>query len=244
MSFDYGKYFGEITLTHDLLTQEDGALVAAQAATRWRASRHRPLPGLQRAPDLAHGPDGDRHLRSARPRLRRRRRADVLLRHPAPPPRPDRLRRALRQPHGRVAPEDGAARGRHVVSLVHPVLRRGAPGRSALPEAPHRRVSRRAAGARRFRVHPACRRHCCPPLPPGHPAPAARGACRSPAAGVGAGHQGRRVRARSALGPDVHPGSPGGTGAGGVAADGARRHRSGARGRRHAPGRHLSRMPP
>ena len=106
--------------------QEGGAVVAPEAAPRRRAPRHRPLPGLQRAPHLAHGPDGHRHLRPARPGLRGRRRPDVLLRHPAPPPRPGGLGRALRQPHGRAAPEDGAARGGHVVPVVHPVLRRGA----------------------------------------------------------------------------------------------------------------------
>ena len=100
--------------------------MAPEAAARRRAPRRRPLPGLQRAPHLAHGPDGDRHLRPARPRLRGRRRPDVLLRHPAPPARPGGLGRALRQPHGRAAPEDGAARGGHVVPVVHPVLRRGA----------------------------------------------------------------------------------------------------------------------
>ena len=126
MSFDYGKYFGEIKLTHDLLTKRRSA----------RGSSSRPRDGerhdvvlylgLQRAPHLAHDPDGDRHLRPARPRLRGRRRADVLLRHPAPPAGPGGLGRALRQPHDRAAPEDGAARGRHVVPVVHPVLRRGA----------------------------------------------------------------------------------------------------------------------
>ena len=58
------------------------------------------------------------------------------------------------------------------------------------------------------------------------------------------GRQGRGVRARPALGPDVHAGAERAARARGVAADGARRRRSGAGRRGHPHGRHLPRVSP
>ncbi len=203
--------------------------MAAEAAARRRAPRHRPLPGLQRAAHLAHGPDGERDLRPARPGLRGRRRADVLLRHPAPPARAGGLGRALRQPHGRAAAEAwrrarwscGARRASSSTTRCsRPTCRSpSATPPSSSPTAWTAASSRSPSGSR-----PPSRCTITARPSPG----SARGWPRAGCSRRSRRH-GRGLRARRALGPHLHAGAAGAARARGLAADGARRHRPRAR---------------
>ena len=177
MSFDYGKYFGEIKQTHDLLTKKDERVVAPEAAARRRAPRRRPLPGLQRAAHLAHGPDGrppssTGSASTTWPPAARRTAAASSTTAAGQEASGERYANHTVELLQKMAP----ARGGHVVPVVHPVLRRGARGRAAVPQAPHRRVSRRPPGARRVHVHPAASR---PPSRSTITARASRGSARA-----------------------------------------------------------------
>jgi len=114
----------------------------------------RALPRLQRAEDVA--PRADRHgdLRPARPRLRSRRRPELLLRNRPPPAGRHRRGSGHERAHHRALPALPAGRGRDVVSLVHLLLRRGPSRRVPVPRSPHDGVPRLAAAPDRVqRAH-------------------------------------------------------------------------------------------
>jgi hypothetical protein len=211
MSFDYGKYFGEIKLTHDLLSEEGRAHVAAQAAratasaTTWSCTWAATCSGPRtwsRQWRPCSTDSGLDYVARAGPTyccgIQHHRRGQEAS--------GERYANHTVELLQSMAPREVVMWCPSCIQFYDEVLQADLP----FPEATHRRISSRTvwtAGLFTFtrRVEATVALHY-------HRAtrgPGTEGARPPPAAGSGARHHPRRVRGGCPMGADVHAGSSG-----------------------------------